>query len=75
MRNFCANILAPKLQSQNITREKLRKALLHEKRVSKLLMKLTSAYAFHQLLSAKSYNLSLPTFFIHFPKLLIFSHN
>jgi len=38
---FCQYFLAKKLQSQNITREKLRKAFLYEKRVRKMLMKST----------------------------------
>jgi len=37
---FCANIL----QSQNVTREKLHKALLYKKFVSKMLMKLTQGH-------------------------------
>jgi hypothetical protein len=39
---FCGNIFAPKkLQSQNLTRENLLKALSNEKFASKMLMKLT----------------------------------
>jgi len=38
---FRQYFFAKKLQSQNLTIEKLRKALLYEKLVSKMLMKLT----------------------------------
>jgi len=42
IQDFCANIFVPKkLQSQNVTREKLLKALSSEKFEWKLLMKLT----------------------------------
>jgi len=44
MSSFCANILRQKnLQSQTVIREKLCKALLHEKVTSKMLMKVTPA--------------------------------
>ncbi len=43
---FCANIFAPKkfkrIQSQNVIREKLLKALSYEKLAQKMLMKLTT---------------------------------
>jgi len=40
---FCANIFAPKkLQSQNLTKEKLSKVLTYKKFVCKMLMKLTT---------------------------------
>jgi hypothetical protein len=40
---FCADIfVSKKLQSQNVTRKKLRKALLYEKCALKMLMKLTT---------------------------------
>ncbi len=38
---FCQYPFAEILQSQNVTREKLRKALLYEKWAGKMLMKLT----------------------------------
>jgi len=41
--DFCANIFAAKkFQSQNVTREKMGKALSYEKFLRKMLMKLTS---------------------------------
>jgi len=42
MSSFCAYILLPKkFQSQTVSREKLSKALLHQKGECKMLMKLT----------------------------------
>jgi len=43
--NFFANIFAPKkLQSQNVSKEKLRKALSHEKSAGKMFLKLTTGF-------------------------------
>jgi len=72
---FCGNIFcAKKLQSQNLTREKLHKVLLYKKRTHKMLMKLTPGlnldcgnimlYCFPSLPSLPSWLslLSLPSF-------------
>jgi len=50
---FLPIFLRPKFQSQNITREKLRKALSYKKFVSKMLVKLTPV--FHHELSLIPY--------------------
>jgi len=44
---FCQYFFAKKLQSQNVTREKPRKALLYEKFEHKIMMKLTPGIIFH----------------------------
>jgi len=50
---FCTK----KLQSQNLTREKLRKALLYKKFAHKMLMKLTQGYKKQLLKIAFAYHI------------------
>jgi hypothetical protein len=49
MRIFCTKIWRQKFKSQNVTREKLRKALLFVKDAHRMLMKLTPGMVNHKM--------------------------